>query len=507
MQHYAVLSLATFGFLLLTWLIWWKTKSIAFLIGNAFLYLWSLYGAWFIVRDTLNGDTDAKYQYLHFKLFPIYLDSDYLWAIVLYAIFVLVVQCTVLCVVKERRPNQVNERFTPIHIDHMKMIAIGAASGLLGYLIIRDSLAGAAAMNASGYVYVKSQDSPVSGGLYTIFQLMNRTALIALVLGIAVYLSGKHAKYLRGTPNVLYLGIYLSCLGGIFLLNLMLGERSELVTAACLAGLLYIANTPKPSKLLIISGGLLALTGLAVVGFTRGSSLNALFSGVGLEQMASSVLEMSVSVEWFAPHYSLYGAIHKNVPFTYGTSLSNLLLSVVPRLIWPDRPADIYEHYATHVNAVQDQGYAIHHATGWYLNFGVFGVIAGALVWGWVWAKLYNRFNELQRSKFYVGRIFAIIGVWSFTADIPTIIRAGLEGYKPLFIQSFFIPVAIVTLASLTVIQRAGRLKIAFGRVLPDRRLRMNMNPVADLAFEYTSPFTGPSATRIAHGQKRRNAN
>jgi len=35
------------------------------------------------------------------------------------------------------------------------------------------------------------------------------------------------------------------------------------------------------------------------------------------------------------------------------------------------------------VGAIQNQGYSLHHATGWYLNFGYFGVALGAVVMAW----------------------------------------------------------------------------------------------------------------------------
>src|SRR5262249_29645491 len=114
MEYYAILFVATVVFLVLTWLIWSKTKSLAFLIGNGFLYLWSLWGAWFVVRDLLTGQAEGPYQYLRFKLFPIYLDADYLWTIVLYALFIVIVQCTVLFTVKQVDNQEVT--FQPIRI-------------------------------------------------------------------------------------------------------------------------------------------------------------------------------------------------------------------------------------------------------------------------------------------------------------------------------------------------------------------------------------------------------
>ena len=67
--------------------------------------------------------------------------------------------------------------------------------------------------------------------------------------------------------------------------------------------------------------------------------------------------------------------------------LLSMLASVIPRFAWPSRPPDIYLHYADSIGVAEGQGFTIHHATGWYLNFGVLGILVGALLWGWVWAR------------------------------------------------------------------------------------------------------------------------
>ena len=57
MEFYLVLSLATIVITGLTVLMWQKTRTFAFPLGIAFMYFWTLYGGWRIVRS-LDGSSD-----------------------------------------------------------------------------------------------------------------------------------------------------------------------------------------------------------------------------------------------------------------------------------------------------------------------------------------------------------------------------------------------------------------------------------------------------------------
>ena len=52
------------------------------------------------------------------------------------------------------------------------------------------------------------------------------------------------------------------------------------------------------------------------------------------------------SNEAFAAHFSMYGVLADAVPPKFGYSLYALVCSVIPRVLWPDRPLDIYFYYS-----------------------------------------------------------------------------------------------------------------------------------------------------------------
>ena len=119
----------------------------------------------------------------------------------------------------------------------------------------------------------------------------------------------------------------------------------------------------------------------------------------------------------------------------------------MPRVLWPDRPYDIYRYYSESVGTVQNQGYSLHHATGWYLNFGYLGVPLGAVVMAFVWSRCINARRAIGRGTGLPFRLFAIVAPWLFAACLPPMLRAGPEGYKGLIIEGALIPVAVLILA------------------------------------------------------------
>ena len=134
----------------------------------------------------------------------------------------------------------------------------------------------------------------------------------------------------------------------------------------------------------------------------------------------------------------------------FGYSLYSLACSVVPRVLWPERPRDIYLYYSESVGTIQNQGYSLHHATGWYLNFGYAGVAVGAVVLGLIWAACLNAHQKIRRQSGLLYRLFAIIAPWVLVAGLPPLIRAGPEGYKGLILESFLIPIGVLVFACRT---------------------------------------------------------
>jgi oligosaccharide repeat unit polymerase len=415
----------------------------------AALYFWSLHGAWAIITDQLGGDSRKHYHYLYERMFPVYLDDCYAWALGLYFTFVVVVALMVLFTVRSEGLPTAN--LHPVRLSHDRIIALCGLAAAASFWIMHDSIGGALQNGKSAYVVTRWETDDL--GLFRIHQVLNRVALVPAALGFATLLSSGQCRMLAGPKRTRHLVGYLLLLGFMFALCVVLGNKNELALALFSACFFYLANSTRPHTKLLLASGVVMLAGVAFIDFVRALSIDEIADNISIGEISNSLLRLAESNEAFGSHMSLYGTLRYELPFTYGSSFYIFIVSMVPRAFWPTRPDDIYWYYANGVgltSIAEGQGYTIHHATGWYLNFGIPGVIIGACLLGRVWALLYNVcVKATYRRGASLGRIFCSVGFFTFSANLPTLIRSGPEGYKGILVDSLIVPVAVLVLARL----------------------------------------------------------
>jgi len=88
------------------------------------------------------------------------------------------------------------------------------------------------------------------------------------------------------------------------------------------------------------------------------------------------------------------------------------------------------------------QGFNIHYATGWYLNFGLAGIILGALIVVGIWGWLLRTVQRLARtgSRFAVHWNCTLCFCLGFT---PALMRNGPEGLKGLIVEAIAVPLLV----------------------------------------------------------------
>jgi hypothetical protein len=235
----------------------------------------------------------------------------------------------------------------------------------------------------------------------------------------------------------------------LYFYTVSLGDRSVLISSIVPAFLVYLSNVRRPKWGHI---RLLSIFSVAIIGvfsLIRGRPYHSLFSNFNTEDLIYGFKAAFVNNEAFASHFSLYGALKFDIPLKPGYSILSLLVSIVPKIFWGNRPQTIYSYYAEYVGALPGRGYTLHHATGWYLNFGFLGIILGAIIVGWIWVYLYN--ISQKEACTYRNRtlcLYSKIGFYIFSGYIPIFIRAGIEVYKSAIIGVFFIPLIIIFLSS-----------------------------------------------------------
>ena len=438
MTYYLILTVSTMSLVLLAWLLWLKTRSVAFPLGIAMIYYWSLHGGWAIVTDNLGGNSGHSYQHICDRLFIVQLDQYYLSALTLYGAFAVVTAATALFCVKPNRALRVR-RLAQIRISHRWILLVVIFAGAASFWIVHSSVSSAIQSGIS--VYILTRMPGEIGQLYSLHKVLNRIVLLLVAIGLATLASGRDARYVVGDRQSTALLGYVLVLGAMFSFLLVMGNKNELFQALLCGCLFYLANARRPRRLLLAAAGMVAFSGIAMVDFIRGLPIGSLWQNMTWKTLASSLVWITTDNECFAAHFSLYGVLSFRCPITHGTSIMNLLASVVPRVFWPDRPLGIYSYYADQVLAREGAGYTIHHAAGWYLNFGVAGVIAGAVLLGWVWAKLYNGSQRYSAARSVWISLFLVMAFPLFSGTIQNLMRAGPEGYKALILVSILIPV------------------------------------------------------------------
>ncbi|OFX21249.1 MAG: hypothetical protein A2033_11085 [Bacteroidetes bacterium GWA2_31_9] len=464
MLHYLLLTSCTIIIVFLAWQIWKKTKQIAFIIGIGLLYYWSLLGSWFIIYDELtlqNGKNFglAYYDYL-IKLFPVHADKIYYLVISYYSIFIIVIELTVLYFTKKKEFN-IESNFKPIYISHFWLITFCLSATIISFIIIWTQILIAAKFHQSVYYITRNYHD----NYYTIHQILNQVAIVSLYIGFITFLSSKSSTYLTGSQKNNYIWAYAIAIFIIEGYLLFIGNKREIFFGGIL-GILFIIinmnNRINYKKLLVffaiiivplfLNDGLRSYSPTFLTNYFNVSDLEF----HPKEEISyttftakNTVFRFIFSNEMFVPHFSMYGILSHNIPLTYGTSLVSLSASIVPHFLWHDRPEGIYEYYATQVNAKPGTGYTIHHASAWYLNFGVLGILLGAFIFGIIWTFLYNQFNNLLNIRFKFFKIIYIIGFIAFTSNIASLIRGGPEAYKALVFEAILIPSFVIFVASI----------------------------------------------------------
>jgi hypothetical protein len=82
------------------------------------------------------------------------------------------------------------------------------------------------------------------------------------------------------------------------------------------------------------------------------------------------------------------------------------------------------------------------------LNFGLWGLIAGALLLGGIWANCYNAHCRVTSGDRGWRNVLAVVAPAGFVSFLPPLVRGGPEAYKGMIIEAFVIPAMIVLLAS-----------------------------------------------------------
>jgi hypothetical protein len=450
-----LLLLSTTLFVILSIKIWKKTTSISFVLGQFFLFYWGLAGSWIFLFDSLsnfNGSSMGLHYYYFFDImFDVALDGSFIKATLLHSIFILTTQLSLLFSFKSK-PTDFNIE-QPIEVSAKKIIIFCLSFLALSIFLIKNEISYAYNFNKILYTTVELSDNK----LFTIHQVALQVSITLFIFYLTLLKSEK-AKRIKLIQDFKYQKLVSITLTVLFISTLaILGNKKELLFSGVIGILFFIDNNKLDKKsikeLSILS--LLIIVPLLATDIIRSIRLHSLIHIDYVKEKSKNVeaqpdiLQKSdvvqnlglvaFSNELFFANFSMYGAIKKEIPVNRGISLKYIASSFIPKIIIEDRPLDVYTYYVNNAKKDKDiqQGFTIHHATGWLLNFGELGVLIGGVLLGFIWGKLSSLSIHNNQSK--IKKVFVYLTPAITCAFLPILIRNGLEAYKGFLVEALII--------------------------------------------------------------------
>lgn len=421
---YIILFVITLYSILIVRKLYKKSGSLVPVIPVVVMYFWSIYGAWSWIPLKMAGKT-GPYEEI---LFTVNVDDNYFMMILLYSVFIIIFSQYILANIRRGQFDSIKSSYYFKKIEALgnsKTYKFFILALWLGYVLftMRDI---SSAMSGDVSAYQLSRFDSTAGIYRTLVQFMGDT-FTYLSIPLLFLKNNKKCK-------IRTLLLFTSFFG----INFVLGNRNVLICGLIIGVILYseLYGCRKLLKIKTIVIGACLLTAIQFISFVRGLSVNALLQG-GYQYGFFEVLTSTThSSEQYAAQISMYGVLKYDVPITFGRGVLYFFSTFIPSIVGLERPERLYQYYLQQtVHQKLDIGVTIHHATGWYLDFGVVGIVIGGLLWGYVLLSLYNR----KRSFvfLYGAIVFSVI-------SIQMIRDAGIESYKGGFLLATVIPMLII---------------------------------------------------------------
>lgn len=405
-----------------------KSSSLIPVVPIAAMYYWSLFGVWSWIPMKLRGGS----SYIETVLIPVNIDDIYFLSVLYYSIFIIIFATLECHMIKRWCKTRVNHQdLSDMYMGEIQKLSRNKWFNvfLLSILVcfvytwLKD-LSAAFSSGESAYK-VSRWESSTGAGEYLSMFLGN----LFFSLAIPMLFIPRHNK-----KRLLYAAMVLVYFG----MNFLLGNRSSLLCALALGAIIFVElfglrKLFRPRNIIIGFGFLLIIQFVSVV---RGLSVNALLSGDFTFDLGAVFNSLTGSSEKDSAQVSMYATLKKDFPFTWGASVLFFISTFIPSFMGVPRPERVYSYYIDRVAPFgTDFGMTINHVTAWYINFGIIGIILGAIVWAYTLKFMFVR--KIKYIYMYGAALFS-------AAAIPMIRDGGIECYKGCFILGTLIPMCVV---------------------------------------------------------------
>ena len=219
------------------------------------------------------------------------------------------------------------------------------------------------------------------------------------------------------------LGSIAVLIGLNFMIAIMLGKRTDLVLTILMLVLIHFCYRPQV-KAKLIGYGVVTLSAILVVfGLMTQARVNESVDDI----ITLSVIEPILNQVVFSTYFfdiNIISLVIENIKddeFLYGKSYVDWTTSVIPRILWPDKPATSLGQYVSQV--VMDRPAGI---GGWvatitgeaYMNFGWFGVLIGG-AFGMFFRKVEELLTSAKTLAYFGGPWFYAFFLYQWCWHLP----------------------------------------------------------------------------------------
>jgi hypothetical protein len=294
------------------------------------------------------------------------------------------------------------------------LIVAGAMALTVGGLMWLRALMDALASQQSLYLFFKEGGD--LGVWYPVSRVLFDVASMSTGAAIGISLSRiSEPENRRG--RVLTLGAAMCVATALALIMGLLGDRATLFGGVVFGVIVASRRRVRFGRLALV--GSMALLALNIITFMREGT--GLLDKSGTSLLTGAVNGVFVTAE-ASITFSMYAVVRFPVPTSHGMSVLFMLEALIPRFVRPERVTqDAFEYYANAVGLPPLRGWGMHFATDSYINFGILGLILGAVVLALLHGALLRQLRE--RPHF----LFPFAGC---LAAFPIGFRAGIPGLK-----------------------------------------------------------------------------
>jgi oligosaccharide repeat unit polymerase len=404
--------------------IWKRTKSMALLIAQGLIYVYTFHGFLLLylgrIFPTIYEKIHYFYKYPFYASFDLILIKSLIYQLIFAILFLLVLLVFALNVKEKKREKAVE-------ID-LKLISIVLGLILLANLFLwREQFFNFIRYGDISYLFYKITAANLFGW-YTLSRLaFDFLAMGLIFLGFIIFGLSKDFKIKKSTYNPYLFVFILFLLVLLVMILFSLGDRLSLVIGTLFAVSLAIYNKKDKKGLakvlvvlfllfLLINSIRIFRNDLADIGDDFSRDSQTLFADVVVTGEGHYTFSLNAVMK--------YGKERFN-----GGSLKHALFVFIPSFIVKERPISGYDFMVDQLILDKFTGFGMHYSSDWYLNFGFLGIIVGALVLGLIFGGIYRLSLKSQGWRFVLAGMIGIL---------PLFLRDGMAGYKNLVYYGIF---------------------------------------------------------------------